>query len=164
MPTYDTCFFCGRDSNGLHLKIEYADNICSSSFVIDGSFQGFRGVLHGGIVSGILDEIMWWAVFMETGLICATWKIDVEFRRTILCGKAYKAVGRCERVRHGTYHVSASIEDDSGQVCAAAVGLFRELKDADNEAFFRSLDFSQSSKQMESLLRSRVLGTTQTKS
>lgn len=156
MPRYDNCFFCGRDPKGLHLAIEYAENICSSDFVIDDSFQGFHGVLHGGIVSGILDEIMWWTVFMATGLICATWKIDVEFRKAVLCGKAHRAVGRYERVRHGTHHLSAAVEDDSGQICAAAAGMFREVKDTDKDAFFKNLDFSESSEQMESLLRSRL--------
>lgn len=125
-------------------------------FITDPSFQGFRGVLHGGIISGILDEIMWWAIFMQTDTLCATWKIDVEFRKTVLCGKAYRAIGKYQRVKLGNYHVSGSIEDDSGQVCATALAVFRELKDANKDDFFRSLDFSESSHQVESWLRSRL--------
>lgn len=156
LPRYENCFFCGSDSKGLHLRIEYSDHACSSSFIIEDSFQGFRGVLHGGIVSGILDEIMWWTVFTETGVLSATWKLEVEFRRTVLCGKAYRAVGKYERMKHGTHHVSACIEDDSGEVCASALGMFRALKDTDTEEFFRNLDFSESSEQVESFLRSRL--------
>lgn len=140
----------------MHLRIEYGDHVCSSNFVVDDLFQGFRGILHGGIVSGILDEIMWWAVFMETGVLSATWKLDVEFRRTVLCGKAYRAVGIYERKKHGNYHVSARIEDDSGEICASALGIFRGLKGTDNEEFFHNLDFSESSENVESLLRSRL--------
>ncbi len=97
---------------------------------------------------------------METGVLSATWKLDVEFRRTVLCGKAYQAVGAYERVKHGTYHVSARIEDDSGEVCASALGMFRELKDTDRDEFLRNLDFSESSQPVESLLRSLLKNAT----
>ena len=157
LPSYGKCFFCGRNSKGLHLRIEYAEAVCSCDFVTDDTFQGFHGVLHGGILSGVLDEIMWWTVFMETGAICVTWKMHVEFRKTVFCGKAYRAVGRYQSVDRGNYHVSGSIEDDSGKICTTAVGVFREPRDANKDDFFRNLDFSESSKEVKSLLRSRLL-------
>ncbi len=157
LPTYKKCFFCGRDSHGLHLKIAYKDGICSCEFVTDGAFQGYRGVAHGGIVSGVLDELMWWTILVETGAMCFTWKMDIEFRRPVMCSETYRAVGSYQGVRHGNYQVSASIEDASGKVCAKAVGVFRKVKDMSNEELFRNLDFSESSGCMESLLRSRML-------
>ena len=157
LPNYKKCFFCGRRSNGLNLKIEYTEGICSCDFVADEAFQGFHAVLHGGIVSGILDEIMWWTVFIETGKICVTWKMDVEFRKTISCGKAYRAVGRYQGVTHRNYHLFGSIEDGSGKICAKANGVFREPKDTNMDDFLRNLDFSGDSGEVESLLRSRLL-------
>jgi uncharacterized protein (TIGR00369 family) len=159
LPSYGKCFFCGRDSKGLRLRIEYAEGVCSCDFVVDDTFQGFRGVLHGGIVSGILDEIMWWTVFMETGTICVTWKMDVEFRKTVSCETAYRAVGKYRGITHGNYKVFGGIEDDSGKVCASANAVFREAKDVKKDDFLRSLDFSGESGEVESLLRSRLLKT-----
>jgi uncharacterized protein (TIGR00369 family) len=159
LPSYEKCFFCGRNSKGLHLKIEYSEAICSCDFVTDDAFQGFGGVVHGGIVSGILDEIMWWTVFMEAGAISVTWKMDVEFRKTVSCGKAYRAVGRYRGIDRRSYHASGSIEDDSGKVCATAVGVFRAAKGEHKEELFRKLDFSEGSKEVESLLRSRLMKT-----
>ncbi len=159
LPSYEKCFFCGRDSKGLKLRIEYAEGVCSCDFVVDEAFQGFHGVLHGGIVSGILDEIMWWTVFIETGAICVTWKMDVEFRKTISCGKAYRAIGTCRGTAHGNYNVFGSIEDDSGKVCASANAVFREAKGVKKDEFLQSLDFSDRSGEMESFLRSRLLKT-----
>ncbi len=157
LPSYEKCFFCGRDSKGLRLRIEYAEGACSCDFVVDDAFQGFHGVLHGGIVSGILDEIMWWTVFMETGKICVTWKMDVEFRKAIFCGKAYRAIGKYRDIAHGNYHVFGSIEDNSGKVCASANGVFREAKGVKKDEFLQSLDFSGESGEVEPLLRSRLL-------
>ena len=48
---------------------------------------------HGGIITGILNEVMLWTVFMEAKKICATWKIEVEFQRPVVCGKIYRASG-----------------------------------------------------------------------
>jgi acyl-coenzyme A thioesterase PaaI-like protein len=159
LPSYEKCFFCGRDSKGLKLKVGYAEGVCSCDFVVDDAFQGFHGVLHGGIVSGILDEIMWWAVFMEMGAICFTRKMDVEFRKTIFCGKAHRAIGKYGGIAHGSYHVSGSIEDGSGKVCANANAVFREAKGVKKDEFLQSLDFSGESGEVESILRSRLLGT-----
>ena len=159
LPSYEKCFFCGRDSKGLKLRIEYADGACSCDFLVDDAFQGFHGVLHGGIVSGILDEVMWWTVFMEMGVISVTWKMDVEFRKTILCGKGYRAVAKCGGIAHGNYHVSGSIEDGSGKACARANAVFREAKGVKKDEFLQSLDFSGESGAVESILRSRLLGT-----
>lgn len=157
LPSYKKCFFCGRDSDGLHLKIAYKGGICSCDFVTDGAFQGYRGVAHGGIVSGVLDELMWWTILVETGAMCFTWKMDIEFRRPVACGETYRAVGSYQGVRHGNYQVSAHIEDASGKVCAKAVGMFRKARDMSNEELFRNLDFSESSQQIKCLLKSRML-------
>ncbi len=159
LPNYKNCFFCGRHSHGLHLTIAYGDGACSCDFSIQGGFQGFHGVVHGGIVSGVLDEIMWWTVLMETGAVCVTWKMDVEFRKTVFCERTYRAVGRYHGVKHGNYQVTGSIEDDAGKVCSSATGIFRKLKNADSDELFRNLDFSESSHHAESLLRSRLLRT-----
>ena len=157
LPSYEKCFFCGRDSKGLRLRIEYAEGACSCDFAVDDTFQGYHGVSHGGIVSGILDEISWWTVLMETGKVCFTWKIDVEFRRTILCGKTYRARGKYIGVTHGNHSVVGSIEDASGKVCANANAVFREAKGVKKDEFLQSLDFSGESGEVEPLLRSRLL-------
>jgi hypothetical protein len=82
--------------------------------------------------------------------------MDIEFRRPVMCGTTYRASGSYHGVKHGSYQVSASIEDGSGKVCAKAVGLFRKAKDMPSEELFRNLDFSESSEYMESFLRATI--------
>ena len=52
------CFACGeRNPDGLRLRIEYpSPGRCRIEFVPPKKFQGWQGILHGGIIATILDE------------------------------------------------------------------------------------------------------------
>ena len=87
LPGYKKCFFCGPATGGLGLELRYGDGKAACEFTASDKFQGYDGILHGGIVSGILDEVMWWTVFTQTRQMCATSRIEVEFKRPVECGK-----------------------------------------------------------------------------
>jgi len=55
------CFVCGdRNPDGLHLdwELDEDESCLRTRFVPEKRFQGWKDVLHGGIVATILDEIM----------------------------------------------------------------------------------------------------------
>lgn len=141
LPGYEKCFFCGRATGGLSLELQYADGMVFCEFTADEKFQGYDGMLHGGIVTGVLDEVMWWTLFMETKVITATWKIEAEFRRPIFCGKAYRASAHFVSSPHHTYHLSGLIEDASNRVCAQANGIFRKTRGFTAEDIIKYLNF-----------------------
>ncbi|MDD5008215.1 MAG: PaaI family thioesterase [Syntrophorhabdaceae bacterium] len=153
LPGYKKCFFCGPATGGLALGLQHADGAVFCEFTADQKYQGYDGVMHGGIVSGILDEVMWWALFMETKIITATSKIEVEFRRPIICGEAYRAKGQVLRSVHGTYNVSGLIENASGHVCAKAHGFYRKTKGFTVEDIIRHLDFRGVSPEVRALFQ-----------
>ena len=117
LPGYKKCFFCGPATGGLALELHYGDGKASCEFTAHEKFQGYDGMLHGGIVTGILDEVMWWTLFMETKKICATWKIEAEFKRPVLCGKAYRAAGHLVRATHGIHITSTESSKMSTESC-----------------------------------------------
>ena len=141
LPGYKTCFFCGPATGGLGLELQYAEGQAFCEFTAPDKFQGYNGMLHGGIVSGILDEVMWWTVFMDTKISLVTWKIEVEFKRPVLCGKDYRASGQFLRTAHHTYYVSGLIADAEGQACARANASFRQTKEISLEELGRHLDY-----------------------
>ena len=111
-------------------------------------------MLHGGIIAGILDEVMFWTVFMETKKICATWKIEIEFQRPVVCGKIYLASGRLlPATNNGDYLASGSIEDESGKSCAKGNASFRMMKGVTFEALMEYLDFGGVSPEIRSLFQ-----------
>lgn len=53
------CFLCGPlNAQGLRLGFEAGDGTLSTRWTSEKRFQGYAGVLHGGIISAILDEVM----------------------------------------------------------------------------------------------------------
>ncbi|HPP06291.1 MAG TPA: PaaI family thioesterase [Syntrophorhabdaceae bacterium] len=141
LPGYKTCFFCGPATGGLGLEMQCADGAVFCQFTANQRFEGYNGMMHGGIVAGILDEVMWWALFVETKIIAATTKMEIEYKRPVISKETYRARGQVLRLIHNTYHVSGIIETPSGQLCARANGYFRRLKRYTMEDIMKHLDF-----------------------
>jgi acyl-coenzyme A thioesterase PaaI-like protein len=64
LPGYKKCFFCGPATGGPAMELHYGGESVFCKFVAQEKFQGYVGMLHGGIVTGILDEVMWWTLFI----------------------------------------------------------------------------------------------------
>jgi uncharacterized protein (TIGR00369 family) len=141
LPGYKKCFFCGPATGGLSLELQYADETVFCEFTAHENFQGYDGMLHGGIVTGVLDEVMWWTLFVNTKTICATSKIEAEFKRPILCNNTYRASGKLLSSAHGVYNLSGSIKDTSGRLCARGKASFRKTKGFTMEGIMKHLDF-----------------------
>ncbi|MGH7441319.1 MAG: PaaI family thioesterase [bacterium] len=53
------CFLCGTlNEQGLRLAFEAHDGTLAAAWTAEKRFQGYAEVLHGGIISSILDEVM----------------------------------------------------------------------------------------------------------
>ena len=151
LPRYKTCFFCGPATGGLALKLQYGEGKAFTEFTAREEFQGYDGMLHGGIVTGILDEVMWWALFMEKRTISATSKIEVEFLRPVVCGKPYRASGEFVDSSRGIYRLSAAITDGSGRIAARAQGAFRRIRGSVLKDVITYLDFRGVSPEVRAL-------------
>ncbi len=153
LPCYEKCFFCGPATGGLALELAYEDGQAVCDFTADQRFQGYDGMLHGGIVTGVLDEVMWWTLFMQTRQVAATWKIEVEFRRPVTCGKPYRASAQFIQSAHGSYSLTARIEDSEKRPCAKGTGTFRRTRGFTLEDVVKLLDFRGVSHELRALFR-----------
>lgn len=53
------CFACGRNNPiGLRLSIKHKDDICYTTFTPKPEHSGWLNVMHGGLLSTIMDEVM----------------------------------------------------------------------------------------------------------
>ena len=56
---YQGCFVCGvRNDAGLKLQFRREDDLVVAEFLPQTQFQGFPGVVHGGILASLLDETL----------------------------------------------------------------------------------------------------------
>lgn len=150
LPVYRASFFVNQQrKDGLRLKMLYDNNMVYCNMNIDTRFEGYHGVVHGGILFGILDVIIWYAIFMETKKICMTRKTDMDFFKPVLSNVPYKACGKLLRVEERDYWATAWIEDHDGDRCGQVTALFRESKNLDYNDFVKNLEFTGTSPEMK---------------
>ena len=124
------CFACGpANPAGLQMKF-YADKDSVVSWLsVPDHLRGWSQLVHGGIISTILDEIMSWAAIHLLNSIILTRSMTVDFKKTILVGQPLKAVGRVLELRDEREAIMEGvIFSESEAVCARSAGTFALLK------------------------------------
>lgn len=121
------CFACGKNNpDGLKLQFEYPEpGRCRAEFTPTAKFQGWRGVLHGGIVSTLLDEAMAHALGGAErggGSGAVTAKLTVRFKRPVTIGAKVLLTGRVLNIRGRMAEAESEIADEQGAILASASG------------------------------------------
>ena len=77
---YSLCFGCGQDNPiGLKLSFQWDGKTARAEFTPTKFYQSWSGLVHGGILTCILDEAMGYAALFE-GMNCVTAKMQVKLR------------------------------------------------------------------------------------
>ena len=110
---------------GLHLHIyETAPGVVESTYVAPAHFQGYPGVLHGGIVGAILDELSGRAHMGSDPMaprFMFTAKLEVKYRKNVPIGRPLKIVGKAGKARAKSAESWAGIYDaQTGELLAEA--------------------------------------------
>jgi len=81
---YSGCFVCGDENiHGLKARFFYDGRRARTEVVASETFEGYPGILHGGVVSALLDEVMIKAIlaldkYAVTAEITVSFKIPVK--------------------------------------------------------------------------------------
>jgi uncharacterized protein (TIGR00369 family) len=118
------CVACGfANGNGLHLTFETAkDGSVMATFQCNEAFEGYPGILHGGIISLILDSAMGNCMFAR-GLATVTFEMTTKFRHPVIIGQEAAVSARITRYSHPLYLLEAEITQN-GKVTATAKGKY----------------------------------------
>ena len=106
-PNSRMCFLCGLENPvGLHLHLyEIEPGVIETTFTAPDHFQGYPGVLHGGIVASILDEVCG-RVHMGSDpanpRFMFTAKIEVKYRKNVPINQTLKIIGKAGRSKGKT--------------------------------------------------------------
>jgi acyl-coenzyme A thioesterase PaaI-like protein len=114
------CFACGKKNDfGLGLEFRHAGGKTISEFIPRKVHQGFKDIVHGGIITTVLDEAMVKRVLSE-GMEAVTAEISVRFRNPLFVGE--KAVIEAEIKKAGSrlLETSARMTKGDGTVVAEA--------------------------------------------
>lgn len=121
------CFACGRDNPvGLKLRFETEGGELVTRFMTRREFQGYPGILHGGIAGTILDDLMA-NLFIVRGVHAVTASMDIRFCVPVPIGEMItgraRIIGDGERIAE----TEGELYLPDGKVAVRARGRFAKL-------------------------------------
>ena len=127
------CFGCGRlNVNGLQLSF-FANEKGSgvwAPFTATDAFEGYGGMVHGGIICTILDEVMAWSLYREETW-AVTGQLNTRFRKPVRVGEPLRAIGQIVRDRGRIIETRGEIRREAdGQMLAEATATFFRVPEA----------------------------------
>ncbi|NOY98169.1 MAG: PaaI family thioesterase [Chloroflexi bacterium] len=125
-PNSKMCFVCGLENPvGLHLHFyETAPGVVETTYTAPAHFQGYPGVLHGGIAATILDETAGRAhMGGDPPRFMYTAKLEIKYRRNVPVGVPLKIVGKAGKDRGRMAEGWAGIYDPDGNLLVEANAL-----------------------------------------
>lgn len=126
LETNGNCFVCGENNpNGLRLsfEIDKEKQTLKTTFVASPTFQGWDGIVHGGILSTLLDEAMAKLVY-ELGYQAVTASIEIKFKKPAPILEPLLVYGELTEVSRRLIRARAHIAQKDGTILAVGVSTF----------------------------------------
>ncbi len=116
------CFGCSPDNpRGLKMEFYKDDDEIVSYFEPSWYYDGWDGIMHGGIIATLMDETGAWAVMGLLKKQGVTTKICVKYKRPVKTQTGKLEIrGRIEQIRHKIAHIKTELRDSDGKLCSEA--------------------------------------------
>jgi uncharacterized protein (TIGR00369 family) len=112
------CFGCGQNNPiGLRLDFQWDGKTARTEFTPTKVYQGWPGVVHGGIITSMLDEAMAYACRFG-GVNCVTGKMQIRFRRPATIDEPLVIAGKVTRKEKRWIWTKASVSLPDGTLVA----------------------------------------------
>jgi uncharacterized protein (TIGR00369 family) len=116
------CFACGQgNSVGLRLRFEDKGDGIRAEFTPGPQYQGYDGVLHGGIIAAALDDAMA-NLFHRRGRETVTARLEIRYRREAPIGRRLIVTARTTAERGRMFTAEATLALPDGTCLAEARG------------------------------------------
>jgi uncharacterized protein (TIGR00369 family) len=111
---------------GLHLSFRIREGKVFTEFVPEKIHQGYKDVVHGGLISTILDEAMVKAALAQ-GILAVTAEMTIRFRKSLLTGQKTIVEATMVKTNRKVIEASAVIrKTDSTVIAEATAKLLRQ--------------------------------------
>jgi uncharacterized protein (TIGR00369 family) len=125
---YHHCFVCG-DKNDIGLKLDFyeKDGKARADFTPTKNFEGYKDILHGGILSTLLDEVMIKAILAKE-ILTVTSQIEVKFKKPAIIGEKLIIEGEITGERGRLILTEGKVIKEDGTLIAEAKGKFFRIE------------------------------------
>jgi acyl-coenzyme A thioesterase PaaI-like protein len=123
---YQGCFACGaRNTAGLQLIFRREGDEIVTEYTPEPQFQGFPGVVHGGVIATLLDETLnRTAVMQKRWLMTA--RLEIRYRQAAPMGRTLRVTARTLVSRSRVVQAEGEVRlaDEPETILADAQGTF----------------------------------------
>jgi acyl-coenzyme A thioesterase PaaI-like protein len=129
----DYCFGCGTQNPiGLHINFDVTEEGVKAIVQPKREYQGYRNMLHGGMMMTMLDEALAWAVATKYGH-GVTAEITIRIRSFGEIDKPMTLIGKTTKRRLRMVEGESFLLDQNDKIIAQATGKFM-LSNTDDKA------------------------------
>src|SRR4030065_2078536 len=112
------CFVCGEQNPyGFHLTFSLHEDSAVTEFIPQKIHQGYKDIIHGGIISTLLDEAMVKAALMQ-GIPAITAEITVRFKNPLMSGEKAIIEATIIKMNKRIIETSAIIKKSDNKIIA----------------------------------------------
>jgi len=124
IPNYPYCFVCG-DKNKIGLKVEFFfdKGKAKAQYTPTPEFEGYKDILHGGILSALLDEVMIYSIIAQ-GIITVTVQMEIRFKKPAKIGEMLFLEGWVSEDKGRILLTEGKIFKKDGTILAESKGKF----------------------------------------
>ncbi len=145
-PFYPACPVCGdHEVNPGSLEVRWAwddeRKRAVGRFRPDGRHTGYAGLLHGGLLSAVLDECLAWACAVERKAYCVTGDLQVRFLSPARLGETLEIAGWAVSSWGPYVRAEGEVLSPARDLVASAAGTFAALSRERSEALRGALRF-----------------------
>lgn len=116
------CIACSKlNPQGLNLEF-YEDNddiVCQ--WIAHPNFQGWRGVVHGGIQSLLADETAAWVIFRKLQTTGVTSKMETKYIKPLLTAEPITIRAHLQKQMRNIALVEVNLHNAAGEICTTAI-------------------------------------------
>ena len=118
LPEEEYCFACGKENPvGLHLDFQIENDEFRTVKTLSREYQSFTGVVHGGIITTMLDEGMGGYLY-RMGEKAVTARLAVRYRKPTPVGEELHIRGWIESRRGRFIDMKAEVSLADGTITA----------------------------------------------
>jgi uncharacterized protein (TIGR00369 family) len=144
LPNSDSCYLCGRTNPfGLQVRFRIEDDEVSTTFVADQYRCSYQGVVHGGVLSALLDETMGWAPAYQKRLFCYAAELRIRFLRPAPSGEPLTVAGRMTADRGRIWETEGEVRGADGTVYARGWGKYSPMTPEQTDDVVAMLHFDE---------------------
>ena len=123
---YKDCFGCGsKNPHGLQMKFLTDDEAVYSHVAVPSHLTGWNDLVHGGILSTMLDEIMAWAAIYLLKKVVVTKSMQIEFIKPVFAADELTVTGRVlEQQNDREALMEGVVHRTTGELCTRSTAIF----------------------------------------